>query len=426
MIAKEETIENLDLSVRAINALRKRNIFKVSDLMNADLHKVRYSGGVGRKTFSEIVNVLEKIIKPELPHDKPKLARSVCSVINTLLPQIKQRNREIFLRRTGLLNGKEETLEEIGFSFGLTRERVRQIEETIKLKLIKLIRRESKDILDIIFKEISNQIVLSTEESFNIYQNLIKENVEFSRNVIVNLIMEAIGNKALFISSSGNLWTVSKAIAIRYPDIIRIARRILSGLTMDLELLAVEVSREIGFREKVEIEVVKKIIRASARFLNIVDIQGYDSNAISPQSQRLSNIRKDFAYFYIKRQGVPVNLREIFRAMQDEAPHLVPQEGGMSDVMHVLDSNLERDKRLAWAGQSIFALVEWGYEHEVTTIGKAVERLLRRVGRAMSTGEICNEILKLYSVSANSVSAALKREEGKRFRRVKKGFWTIV
>jgi predicted transcriptional regulator len=394
MIFKEEKIENLDLSVRAINALRKCRIFKVSDLMNIDLHKVRYSGGVGRKTYAEIVNVLDKIIKPEFPHDKPEFFQSVCNVINTFLPKIKQRNREIFLRRTGLLNGKEETLESIGFSFDLTRERVRQIEKTVKLKLVKLIRRESRDILDIIIKEINNQIVLSLEDISNIYHNLIKENYKFSKNAIVNLIMEAVGKEVLFISSSGNLWTVSKKIAILYPDIIRIARRILSGLTMDLEPLAIEVSREIGFREKAEIEVIKKIFCASTRFLNIVDIQDYYSfNIISPKSQKLSNIRKDFAYFYIKGQGVPVNLREIFRAMQEEVPHLLPQEVGLSASLHMLDSNLERDKRLAWAGQSTFALVEWGYEYEVRTIDKAIERLLRRVGRPMSTEEICNHIL---------------------------------
>jgi hypothetical protein len=395
--------------------------------MNLDLHKIRYSGGVGKKTFAEIINLLDKIAKPELARDTPELSQSICNVINTFLPKIKHRDREIFLKRAGLLDEKEETLESIGFSFGLTRERVRQIEEKIRLKLINQIRRESKGILNIIFKEVSDQMVLSTEEIVNIYKNLIKEDFKFSKNAVVNLIMEGIGNEVVFISSSRNLWTVSRRIANRYPDIIRIARRILSGLTLDLESLAIEVSREIGLREKAEMEVVKKILRASNRFLNIADFQDYESfNGISPKYQSLSNMRKDFVYFYIKLQGVPVNLMEIFRAIQEEAPHLLPQEGGLSSSLHILDSNLGRDKRLAWAGQSIFALVEWGYEREVTTIDKAIDRLLRRTGRPMSTGEICNDILKLYSVSAGSISAALNREKGKRFRRIKIGIWTLI
>jgi len=56
MISKADKIENLELSARAINALQKCNIYRVSDLMNLDLHKIRYSGGVGKKTFAEIVN----------------------------------------------------------------------------------------------------------------------------------------------------------------------------------------------------------------------------------------------------------------------------------------------------------------------------------------------------------------------------------
>jgi hypothetical protein len=304
---------------------------------------------------------------------------------------------------------------------------VRQIEEKERLKLTKLIRRESKGILNTIFQKLSDQMVLSTEEIADIYQDLAKEDIKLSKYAIVNLIMQAIGNDVAFIRASENLWTVSKRIANRYPDIIRIARRMLSGVSMDLASLAIEVSRETGFRERAEIEAVKKILSASNRFLNISNSQDYESfSGISPKYQSLPSMRKDFAYFYIKRQGVPVKLREIFRAMQEEAPQLLPESGGLFSSLHVLDSVLERDKRLAWAGSGKFALVEWGYEHEVTTIDKAIVRLLRRTGRPMTTSEICNYILKLYSVAGGSVSAALNRERGKRFRRIKVGTWTLM
>lgn len=427
MIAETERIENLAVSVRAVKALKKCNICTVSDLKNLDLHKIRWSGGVGKKTFAEIISLLDETVKFKSAPDTPGLNHSVCSVIDAFLLKIKDRDREIFLKRTGLFDGKQETLESIGSRFGLTRERVRQIEEKTRLKLSQLFRGEAKGILDTICKQVRDQTILSSEEIFNICGDLIGGDFKFSKYAVVNLIMGAVGNEVKPVSSSGNLWTVSKLIAGCYPDIVRLARRLLSWLTIDLDSLAIEVSREFGLREKMGVESIKKLLRASTRFLKIVDSNDHESfEGISPKRQSLSSMRKDFGYFYIKREGVAINVQEIFQAMQEEAPRLLPPKVGLSDCIHVLDANLERDKRLAWAGNSFYALVEWGYEHEVKSIDKAIERLLRQMARPMRTDEIRDRILGLYKVSAASISAALSREKGKRFRRISEGTWTLA
>src|SRR3989344_1745956 len=50
-------------------------------------------------------------------------------VVTQLTSVLNPRNREIIARRFGLKTGIKETLESIGTSYGITRERVRQIEE---------------------------------------------------------------------------------------------------------------------------------------------------------------------------------------------------------------------------------------------------------------------------------------------------------
>src|SRR3989344_9152901 len=50
-------------------------------------------------------------------------------VVTQLTSVLNPRNREIIARRFGLKTGTKETLESIGTSYGITRERVRQIEE---------------------------------------------------------------------------------------------------------------------------------------------------------------------------------------------------------------------------------------------------------------------------------------------------------
>ena len=48
--------------------------------------------------------------------------------LNEWLDQLPEKQREVLVRRFGLQNHQEETLEQVGREIGLTRERVRQIQ----------------------------------------------------------------------------------------------------------------------------------------------------------------------------------------------------------------------------------------------------------------------------------------------------------
>ncbi|MBI2062179.1 MAG: hypothetical protein HYT64_00575 [Candidatus Yanofskybacteria bacterium] len=63
---------------------------------------------------------------------------AVTKTVASLVKSLSTRNKDIISRRFGLKNGKKETLESIGKSYGITRERVRQIEEFTLAQLSKL------------------------------------------------------------------------------------------------------------------------------------------------------------------------------------------------------------------------------------------------------------------------------------------------
>lgn len=56
-------------------------------------------------------------------------------LINEVLPMLEPREQEILRSRFGLNGDKEQTLEEVGLKFGVTRERIRQIQEGALAKL---------------------------------------------------------------------------------------------------------------------------------------------------------------------------------------------------------------------------------------------------------------------------------------------------
>jgi len=74
---------------------------------------------------------------------------NLMSVLNEWLEQLPEKQREVLVRRFGLLNHQEETLEQVGREIGLTRERVRQIQVDALRRLGGVLRKHglSSDVL---------------------------------------------------------------------------------------------------------------------------------------------------------------------------------------------------------------------------------------------------------------------------------------
>jgi RNA polymerase nonessential primary-like sigma factor len=74
---------------------------------------------------------------------------NLMSVLNEWLEQLPDKQREVLVRRFGLLNHQEETLEQVGREIGLTRERVRQIQVDALRRLGDVLRKHglSSDVL---------------------------------------------------------------------------------------------------------------------------------------------------------------------------------------------------------------------------------------------------------------------------------------
>lgn len=78
--------------------------------------------GDGRTALTEI------LLKPGGPPADPAEVAERRQAITDALAGFDERTREVVARRFGLTDGTEHTLEEIGRDFGVTRERIRQIE----------------------------------------------------------------------------------------------------------------------------------------------------------------------------------------------------------------------------------------------------------------------------------------------------------
>lgn len=89
--------------------------------------------------FGEMVCDEDSQTPYELLRDKNSL-----SVIDDLLSVLDDRERKILFSRFGLDGGKPRTLEEVGKKFGVTRERIRQLQNIALLKLRLALQRKEK------------------------------------------------------------------------------------------------------------------------------------------------------------------------------------------------------------------------------------------------------------------------------------------
>jgi RNA polymerase sigma factor (sigma-70 family) len=77
-----------------------------------------------------------RLVDPEAESQEQKLWRKeLADLVRKALAKLEPREQHIIRNRFGILGGRERTLEELGASLKLSRERVRQLEHNAKNKL---------------------------------------------------------------------------------------------------------------------------------------------------------------------------------------------------------------------------------------------------------------------------------------------------
>ncbi len=321
-------------------------------------------------------------------YDYPK----VCS---DLLDDLPGRTKDVILRRFGLKQGRPETLEAIGESYQITRERVRQIEKEGLRKLKKRVEKH-KDVLDE-FGEMINDFGGLKREDHLLY--ILGNRTEENRNYIGFLL-----NLGDFLDKQKesrdfySLWLTDKKA-------INSAKEIIENSYQKLE----------AKKEPVTLEYLKSSPDYPTHiFISYLDI----SKDIKQGPQGLYGLKKwpevnprgvkDMAYIVLKRKGQPLHFREVARLI-----------GGATNPQTV-HNELIKDDRFVLVGRGIYALKEWGFqEGEVKDV---IGMIIKKAKRPLSKDEIIKKVLEKRMVKKNTIIQNLSNK--KYFRRTPDGNYT--
>lgn len=332
-------------------------------------------------------------------------------VTKRILSNLSPRAYEVVVNRFGLTNEAErKTLEAIGKKYGITRERVRQIENAAigfirkseNFKNEKAVFEEIKKLVETLGAIVSEQELLDHVSKDKLTQNHIH-------------FYLTLGNEFTKHKEDDHFkarWSVDSEISDRVHNSIKKLYESMSDdeLISEGELVSrfLNEIKEISEEYKSE-EIVKRWLTISKKI---------NKNPLGEWGKtNSSNIKtrgiKDYAYLAMRKHGSPMHFREVAKAITDTF-----EKKCHTATCH---NELIKDKRFVLVGRGIYALSEWGYKTGV--VKEVIKELLKKNG-PMSKEDIVDRVMKERYLKKNTILVNL--QNAKYFKKNKNGLYSLI
>lgn len=316
--------------------------------------------------------------------------QKICQELTQWLPQ---RQKDIILRRFALSaiapgegGVKGETLETIGKNFGITRERVRQIEE---------------DGLEKIKSKIEGRSITNLQKTFEYFNQYLKKfgNLRKEDTILRELGGEKEKAQVYFLLTLGenfkrlgetdefySLWVTNQNSFLKAKEIINTLHQKLKKLGKPLTLK--EISSFYSFENPIlesYLEISKNIQKNQDSLFGLKDWP-----EINPRGVR------DKAYLAFKKAQKPLHFSEVASLI----------DGAFLQTVH---NELIRDQRFILVGRGTYALAEWGYYPG--QVREVIYKVLKEAKKPLTKEKILEKVLKQRLVKKNTIFLNLSNKE---------------
>jgi DNA-directed RNA polymerase delta subunit len=339
------------------------------------------------------------------------VAATLKTSINDILSVIDQeREREIITRRFGLFE-RRETLEQIGELLGITRERVRQLEKAILIRL-KIAADEGKipavqNIERLIVRDLSENGRVARVQ--NVASRLVDGAPSAETKAHIAFVAE-LSPKLIVINENDNYYHGvgiaengdEKKVRSQIDTIVKTIKK--HGEPIDIETLHDMLNYESPSQ-------VRALASLSKLLANLKDVWGLVKwPTVNPK-----NIR-DKIYVILADNGKPMHFSDISK-------HIKDSEFKRKDVTtQAIHNELIKDKRFVLIGRGIYALDSWGYSKG--TVSDIITKVLKKAGEPLHRDEIVKRVLKSRQVKETTILLNLQSKA--EFKRVAKATYTLA
>jgi len=366
-----------------------------------------------------------------MPKTLSDLKNTIKETTAKLVSVLNPRNRDVISRRFGLKTGKKETLESIGQSYGITRERVRQIEE-VSLKQIKERLASNPDIKIKPFIVLAENLleqtggVINEQELFTRYfgDDGKNKNSETANAALVFLmILDGKLGKIPEDDKYNAFWAVSNDNSNAFKNSVESLVKALSKNEKPIAEAAVsDFSKKSGVSTKfISSSSLNSCLSISKEIgKNIFGHVGLTNwPEIKPRGVR------DKSYLVLKKVGQPKHFREItslinetFGDMADLSAGKAGGRIGRKANVQTVHNELIKDDRFVLVGRGLYGLTEWGYK--AGTVKDVLVDLLKESAKPIKKNDLVAQVLSHRMVKENTI--LLNLQDSKTFKKVDEGY----
>ncbi len=332
-------------------------------------------------------------------------------VTKKLLTNLPERAKDVLEKRYGLgTDGEKLTLEAIGQVYGITRERVRQIENH---GITSIQKSDAYTEFTEIFAEL--QDIIAKLGGGIIAEDILLEemtNDPVLRNHIYFLLV--VGSpfyRAKESNGYAHRWFTEKKIADNVESALKNLYKSINKdeLISEEEILNRFRNELIDIAEQQDDQVLKRWLMISRQIAR--NPLGEWGDAQSP-NVRVKGIR-DYAYLVVKRHGSPMHFREVAEAIEELF--------GKKAHTATTHNELIKDERFVLVGRGLYALTEWGYSAGV--VKEVLQDILRKYG-PLTREEIIDKVRKERYVKDNTIVVNL--QDHGLFKRLPNGSYMVI
>lgn len=346
-------------------------------------------------------SILDKVLLSK--EDQEKQEFHPMDLVNTVLKNLGSKEADVLRRRFGLTTTGKETLETIGAVYGVTRERIRQIENQSiqKIKSAPSFQPLMKPVEHLIVSLLNHHGGVATDEL--LFDLLMTQNENTPQNQLaVSFILgQLLNDKIEAISKSKNYragWRLKLATMEFVDQTIQELYELIQGMGIpqpfeDIYTHFQETSFYQTNAQRLNEDTVLAYLDLSAKLAK----NPFDEYGLAEWGLVLPKRMNDRVYLVLKKEEKPMHFEEIAKRISK-----VFKRQAYPPTVH---NELILNKEYVLVGRGIYALSEWGYKDGV--VAHVIVDILRVAGKPLTRSEIVDKVLEQRIVKKNTIHLAL-------------------
>jgi hypothetical protein len=329
--------------------------------------------------------------------------KSIVTTFKDILKSLSKKEKTVIERRIWL-NWEKETLQNIWDSFepAITRERVRQIEDSWIKKIWRIIKATPLSKIQDFAREIleKHAWILTKEKLVNA---IIKE-LDLPSNMNSSIIEAIIVSDYDIVKSKPKLWTKTH---FYLPNISKKSIELIHKES----LLILKKKKDVMDQSSLY-ELIKLNLKDSGQFKNVFidsvldiyeDIVKWEENLVWLTKWKILNPKtlKDKALYILRKEKIPMHFVSI--------ANKITENMGEKVKVNTVHNELIRNEEFILVWRGIYALRDWGIYKPGTVLDVIID-IMRKNWDPMTTEEIIGKVLKVRKVKNTTIYMNLQNK----------------